>query len=107
MRRPNVISRITTALMAITFFLTISHGLQARDIRMMSYNIRNATGLDGKIDTRRIASVIDSVAPDVVAIQEIDSITGRSHGRNLLAEIAGYAGMRHVYAPAIDFDGGK
>ena len=61
--------------MAITFFLTISHGLQARDIRMMSYNIRNATGLDGKIDTRRIASVIDSVAPDVVAIQEIDSIT--------------------------------
>lgn len=107
MRRPNVISRITTALMTITFFLTISHGLQARDILLMSYNIRNATGLDGKIDTRRIASVIDSIAPDVVAIQEIDSITGRSRGRNLLAEIAGYAGMRHVYAPAIDFDGGK
>ena len=68
----SIIQRFTVAVIMAIAFLTISQGAEARDIRMMSYNIRNATGLDGKIDTRRIASVIDSVAPDVVAIQAID-----------------------------------
>lgn len=76
-------------------------------LRLMTYNVHNAKGLDGRIDTRRIATVIADAAPDIVAIQEIDSATGRSDGRYLLAEIAAAAGMRHVFAPAIDYDGGK
>lgn len=81
--------------------------LSAEPQRLMSYNIRNAKGLDGSMDVGRIASVIDRISPAVVAIQEIDSITGRSYGCDILAEIAGLTGMHHVYAPAIDYDGGK
>ena len=106
MQPRNSISALIISVAAVLLF-TMSQQLRARDIRLMSYNIHNSIGLDGRLDTKRIASVIDKVSPEVVAIQEIDSITGRSHGRNLLAEIAGYAGMRHVFAPAIDFDGGK
>ena len=106
MQPRNSISALIISVAAVLLF-TMSQQLRARDIRLMSYNIHNSIGLDGRLDTKRIASVIDNVSPEVVAIQEIDSITGRSHGRNLLAEIAGYAGMRHLFAPAIDFDGGK
>ena len=90
-----------------TAWLCWAQDINAKELRLMSYNIRNAKGLDGKTDTKRIAAVVDRFSPEVVAVQEIDSITGRSHGRDFLAEIAGHTGMRHVYAPAIDFDGGK
>lgn len=106
MQRLRAISRLVVVV-ASAAVIAMSQGLQARDLRIMSYNIRNTTGLDGRLDPERIAAVIEKVSPEVVAIQEVDSITGRSRGRNLLAEIAGHAGMRHIYAPAIDYDGGK
>jgi endonuclease/exonuclease/phosphatase family metal-dependent hydrolase len=45
----------------------------------MSYNIRNAVGMDNTADYRRIADVITNTAPDVVALQELDSVTTRSN----------------------------
>lgn len=36
----------------------------------MTYNIRHAQGMDGRVSNARIASVITEAAPDVVAIQE-------------------------------------
>ena len=59
------------------------------------------------IDFRRTAEVINKVCPDVVAVQELDSVTGRSGGKDVLREIAGLTLMHHIYAPAIDYDGGK
>ena len=44
-------------------------------LRIMSYNIHNGIGMDGKVDYARIANVISDVNPDVVALQELDSIT--------------------------------
>lgn len=75
--------------------------------RIMSYNIRNAVGLDKKTDYNRIASIIDKVSPDVVALQELDSITYRSIATDVLKEIADITRMHYVYAPAISFQGGK
>ena len=74
---------------------------------IMSYNIRNGRGMDDVTDFRRTAAVINKVCPDVVAVQEIDSVTGRSGGKDVLREIAGLTLMHHMYAPAIDYDGGK
>ena len=76
-------------------------------LRIMSYNIRNGRGMDDVADFRRTAAVINKVCPDVVAVQEIDSVTGRSGGKDVLREIAGLTLMHHMYAPAIDYDGGK
>lgn len=75
--------------------------------RIMSYNIRNAAGLDNKTDYNRIADIIDKISPDIITLQELDSVTIRSKGVDVLKEIADITRMHYVYAPAISFQGGK
>lgn len=54
---------------------------QGDTICVMSYNVHNAVGMDGVRDVRRIADVIIASGADVVAVQEVDSVTNRSGGR--------------------------
>ena len=77
------------------------------NLKLMSYNIRNAKGMDGIYSFQRIANVINNEAPDVVAVQEIDSMTTRSNQTYVLGEIAERTQMHANYAPAISFQGGK
>lgn len=76
-------------------------------LEIMTYNVRNSKGMDNIMDCRRAAAVIRTQAPDVVAVQELDSMTRRSGGKYILGEIADYTGMNAEYFPAIEFDGGK
>ena len=57
-------------------------------LKLMSYNIRNAKGMDNVRNVQRIANVINNEAPDVVAVQELDSMTTRSNQTYVLAEVA-------------------
>lgn len=75
--------------------------------RIMSYNIRSGKGMDNVIDLQRIADVINRVAPDVVAVQEVDSMTNRSGQVDVLRVIADETLMYPVFAAAIPHDGGK
>lgn len=75
--------------------------------RLMSYNIRNAKGLDDVTDYDRIASIINNSAPDIIGVQELDSVTGRSQGVDVLNVLAEKTEMFSTYAAAIDYDGGK
>lgn len=77
------------------------------DLRLMTYNIKNATGLDGVTDYQRVADAIARAGADVVAVQEVDSMTRRSGGRYVLGEVAMRARMHAYFAPAINYDGGK
>ena len=77
------------------------------DLKLMSYNIRNAKGMDNVRNVQRIANVINNEAPDVIAVQELDSMTTRSNQTFVLAEVAERTQMHASYAPAIDFQGGK
>lgn len=47
-------------------------------LRILAYNTHHGEGLDGRLDLDRIAGVIRSVAPDVVALQEIDRMVDRT-----------------------------
>lgn len=94
-----------TALINIGYAQTYPQ--QENTIRVMSYNIRNAKGMDNVTDYQRIADIITSVAPDVVALQELDSITNRSKGVDVLAQLAGLTAMYQVYGSSISYDGGK
>ena len=76
-------------------------------LRLMSFNIRNGRGMDNLADYQRTADAINRVCPDVVAVQEIDSMTGRSGQTDVLRELAERTLMHRMYAPAIDYDGGK
>ena len=76
-------------------------------LRIMSYNIRNGRGLDNVSNIQRTADVINKVRPNVVAVQEVDSVTGRSGQTDILRVLADKTLMFPVYAPAINYDGGK
>ena len=76
-------------------------------LRMMNYNVRNGIGLDGVTNYQRIADVINNAQPDVVALQELDSVTNRSAKVDVLRRLANETLMYPIYSGAIDYDGGK
>lgn len=76
-------------------------------VRVMSYNICNARGMDDIVDYQRIADIIDKTAPDVVTLQELDSVTNRSKGVDVLSQLASLTAMYPVYGASILYDGGK
>ena len=76
-------------------------------ISVMTYNIRHCAGLDSKVDYDRTADVIKQKQPDIVALQELDSMTGRSGQRYQLGELASRTHYHPVFGTAIDYDGGK
>lgn len=95
----------TFLLICASLFVLSAHAQNT--LRLMTYNIRNANGMDGVCSFQRIANVINNASPDVVAIQEVDSMTNRSSRKYVLGEIAERTQMHGYFAPAIDYDGGK
>ena len=80
---------------------------QNQQLQVMSYNVRHCAGMDLVVDYDRTASVIVQQQPDVVALQELDSMTGRSGHRDQLDELASRTGYHPIFGAAIDFDGGQ
>lgn len=91
----------------ISAILFVFHIQAQHTLRLMTYNIRNANGMDDICNFQRIANVINNASPDIVAIQEVDSMTNRSRQKYVLGEIAERTQMHACFAPAIEFDGGK
>lgn len=85
----------------------IALGAAAQSHAFMSYNIRNGIGMDRVRSLERVAEVINARTPEIVAIQEVDSVTGRSGGTFVMSELGSLTGMYHTFAPAIDYDGGR
>lgn len=94
-------------LLLIAAILLISPLRAQHTLRLMTYNIKNANGMDDVCNFQRVANVINNASPDIVAIQEVDSMTRRSAGKYVLGEIAERTQMHACFAPAIDYDGGK
>lgn len=107
--------RYGSRFMAILFMLLPLCNLYSQEkgaredntLRIMSYNIRNGRGMDDVSNIQRTADVINKVCPNVVAVQEVDSVTGRSGQTDILRVLANKTLMYPVYAPAINYDGGK
>lgn len=98
---------LLAALLAVS--CEVSNYVTKRDpneLVLMSYNVRNGKGLDNKRDLDRTAAVICAAQPDVVALQEIDSVTRRSNGDDVAAVLGKKCSMYHTFSKAIDFDGG-
>lgn len=45
-------------------------------IKVCSYNIRRAIGIDGKKDLKNIHQVLVEINPDVIALQEVEMVPG-------------------------------
>ena len=76
-------------------------------LKVMTYNVRHCAGMDLVLDYDRTATVIAQQQPDVVALQELDSMTGRSEHCYQLSELANRTQYYPVFGSAIEFDEGK
>jgi endonuclease/exonuclease/phosphatase family metal-dependent hydrolase len=78
----------------------------AEPLRVLCYNIHHGEGVDRRLDLERIANVIRSVDPHVVALQEVDQNTRRTGMVDQPAELARLTKMQVVFGKNIDFEGG-
>ncbi|MCG6158237.1 endonuclease/exonuclease/phosphatase family protein [Rubinisphaera margarita] len=95
-------------LVVISVFLS-AVGTEAADpvrLRVLSYNIHHAEGVDRKLDLERIAEVIRSVKPDLVALQEVDQNVDRTEGIDQPAELARLTDLNVVFGANIELQGG-
>lgn len=83
-------------------------------VRMLSYNIYHGENpyQKGQSNLKEIASLINDLNPDVVLLQEVDSLTGRSarinrgERLNVVEDLAAMTGMNGHFGKAIDYDDG-
>lgn len=77
-----------------------------RALRVMTYNIHHGEGVDGKLDLERIAKVILSEKPDLVALQEVDQNTKRTRGVDQVAKLGELTSMHPAFGKALSLQGG-
>lgn len=76
-------------------------------LKVATFNIHHAEGTDGVVDLDRIAEVIRSIAPDLIALQELDERVPRSRLVDQPAELARKLGMHVHFGPAMDLEVGR
>lgn len=95
MKRPLVF------LLSTFFFLVFISSASGQVITTMTYNIRHGLTTKNQSNLSRVSDLIRSNKADIVALQEIDSATVRSLGRNQTKHLAKLTGMKSVFAKAV------
>ena len=98
---------ITCLLIALLPLCSSQARPKTRTVRLSCYNTQHGQGMDERVDFLRQADVLRQQKPDVIALQEVDSMTERTDNRYGLEEMAKALRMKAVYAPAIHFQGGR
>ena len=75
--------------------------------RIMSYNIHHGRGMDDKMDIERIGKLITDIHPEVVGLQEVDSMVNRSGNIDIMQLLSVQTGMHATFGYSILHDGGK
>jgi endonuclease/exonuclease/phosphatase family metal-dependent hydrolase len=100
------IIRSLPLLLVVVMALPGSAQTRASTIRVLTYNIHHGEGTDGEFDLARLATIIKSVDPDLVALQEVDNGTERAGGLDEMNEFGRLTGLYTAFGKAIDFQGG-
>lgn len=102
-----VLAMIVLPLLAVSSFAQAPNATgEPQTLRILSYNIHHAEGVDGKLDLERIAEVIRSTQPDIVAVQEVDRLVKRSRAVDQPAELGKLLQMEFVFGDNIELQGG-
>ncbi len=75
-------------------------------VSILTYNIYHGEDANGKSNLDAVARVINSLEPDLVALQEVDNKTTRAKGLDLTAELSRRTGMQGIFGKAMDYAGG-
>jgi endonuclease/exonuclease/phosphatase family metal-dependent hydrolase len=104
---PRTMTFHRTILLCLFLAATCRLSAQKGPLRLLTYNIRNAKGMDGKMDYDRTAAVLSRINADIVCLQEVDSATKRSGGGTVMDSLARRTGYLGVFGAAIPFQGGS
>lgn len=74
---------------------------------IMTFNIHHGEGLDGRVNIKRIADLIQNEKVDVVALQEVDRYRWRSGYMDQAKELAELLGMDMRFAPSLTYTAGQ
>jgi endonuclease/exonuclease/phosphatase family metal-dependent hydrolase len=66
------------------------------NIRVATYNIHKGVGMDGRLRPDRIVHVLREIDADVVALQEVIAVEGKTREHDQARFIAGELGFSHV-----------
>ncbi len=80
---------------------------QKIDIKIMSYNIRHGEGMDTILDLSRAAKIIESQAPDLCGLQEMDNFCLRSDSIGQTSYLAQKTLMKGTFGKFMNFQGGE
>lgn len=75
-------------------------------VSVLTYNIYHGEDANGNSNLDAVARIINSLGPDLVALQEVDNKTTRAKGLDLTAELSKRTGMQGVFGKAMDYAGG-
>jgi len=75
-------------------------------VTVLTYNIYHGEDANGNSNLDAVAGIINSLEPDLVALQEVDNKTRRAKMLDLTAELSQRTGMKGIFGKAMDYDGG-
>jgi len=76
-------------------------------VSVLTYNIYHGEDAHGGSNLDAVAGIINSLKPDLVALQEVDNKTTRVKGLDLTAELSRRTGMQGIFGKAMDYAGGE
>lgn len=103
---PSDVLRSMLAMLSLMVAVSNAVAEEPLRLRVLSYNIHHAEGTDLKLDLERIAKVILSASPDIVALQEVDQKVTRSGSIDQPAELARLTMMNVAFGGNISLQGG-
>ncbi len=78
-----------------------------RTLRVLTYNIHHGEGMDERFGYERLARIINDLAPDIVALQEVDCGTDRASGVDQAALLGRLCKMHHAFGQAMPHENGQ
>lgn len=81
-------------------------GGYAQQLKIMSYNIHHGQDVDNKDQLEEMARFVKEMKPDIVALQEVDSVCRRSGGVDQAKFLGEETGMYAVFLRHFSFEGG-
>ncbi|MHC4727748.1 MAG: endonuclease/exonuclease/phosphatase family protein [Planctomycetota bacterium] len=109
MKKLSIASKIILTVLIFCIFIGGCAGVKPESpcrLSVLTYNIYHGEDANGNSNLDAVAGIINSLGPDLVALQEVDNKTTRAKGLDLTAELCQRTGMQGVFGKAMDYAGG-
>ncbi len=109
-RLPTVLAAVSVAIALVVCLMTVAFSWPGApvvtavgdEVRLVTFNVRGATGIDAMVDVDAIADAIGASDPDVVILQEVARGWPVFGAVDMLARLRQRSAMPFIFEPAAD-----